>query len=321
MFKRTLNKEFLTYLVFVLIAVMTWFFRMLSKEHTVDLKFRASFVDTPADKVLLEAPDKYMSLTVTAQGFTLLKYKMGMVFHPLSINASYRMLKRDSHHLQGEYYILSSSIVREVKEQLGMDIDLVHIVPDTLKFLFGETVQKKVPVKVQAQFQFEKEFLATGALIVRPAEITVSGPGIWVDTLHYVYSVAKTYRNLKDTLKATIALLPSVQHLTYDTREVEITLPVERHTETSLSVPIEAVNLPEGYKMKIFPGTLTITCMVPISRFDRLQPNMFRVTVDYRAVANSAEAMPKAKVSVAKMPAYVSDVRFHPKNVDFIIEK
>jgi hypothetical protein len=321
MFRKMVNREFLTYVVFLLIAIMIWFFHMLSKEHTADLRFRTSFTDTPADKVLLEAPDKYMFLTVTAQGFTLLKYKMGMVFHPISISANYRMLKKDYHHLQGEYYILSSSIVQDVKRQLGEDINLVHIAPDTLKFLFGETVKKKVPVKVQAQFQFEKEFLSTGALSVHPEKITVSGPEALVDALHYVHSVTKTYKNLKDTLKATIALLPPAEHLAYDTREVEIMLPVERHTETSLSVVIEAINLPDGYDMKIFPGTATITCMVPISRFDRLQPNMFRIAVDYDAVTNSAESSPKAKVSLIKAPSYVSDIRFHPQNVDFIVEK
>jgi hypothetical protein len=58
---------------------------------------------------------------------------------------------------------------------------------------------------------------------------------------------------------------------------------------------------------------------VPVSHFDRLQPSLFRAVVDYLTLPTAADA--KAKVSIDTIPPYALEVRIHPRNVDFIIEK
>ncbi|MDR3094971.1 MAG: hypothetical protein LBU62_10090 [Bacteroidales bacterium] len=307
--------ELMLYLFFLLIAVVIWYMNALNKDYITDLKFSTSFVDLPADKVMIQAPDDYVTLTVQAQGFTLLKYRLGIIFHPVLIKANYKNLKQLR---KGKYYMLTSSVVEHISEQLSSDINLIRVMPDTLRFMFSDMVQKKVPVKVISQFQFEKEFTALGNIKVEPAEVTVSGPHAIIDTIRYIYAQGKTFKGLKDTLKAMLALQP-VDLLSFDADEVHITLPVERVTEAGVSVSIEAINLPEGFSLKTFPGSISVNCMVPVSRFNKLQPQMFRAVVDYESITNSKES--KAKVVISKSPDFVLDVRYHPKSVDFIVEK
>jgi hypothetical protein len=315
--KNRINREFLIYLLFLLIAIVIWFLNALNKEYTTELNFSTKYVDLPTDKVLVDAPAKYLSLTVNAQGFTLLKHRLGWFFHSININANYQTLKKDRLST-GEYYLLSTSVFRNVSEQLGSDINLLRISPDTLKFFFSEAIRKKVPVKIQALFQYEKEFRATGAILTEPAVITVSGPKSIVDTIQHIYTKERTFKKLKANLQAKIALQP-IEKLTYSIDEVSISLPVERHTEASVVVPIETISLPAGYVMKTFPGTVAVSCMVPNSRFDKLQPQMFRAVVDYNVIRKEETA--KAKIIIIKSPNYVTDIRFHPKTVDFIVEK
>ncbi|MDR0712769.1 MAG: hypothetical protein LBF89_00680 [Bacteroidales bacterium] len=303
------------YLIFLLIAIVIWYLNALNKTYTTDLKFSAQFVNLSPDKILVKAPDNSLVFTVEAQGFTLLKYRIGLIFRSIVINADYHSFK---HGKNDEYYTPSSTVMKHVSEQLGTDINLLRIWPDTLRFVFGTMVKKVVPVKIRAQFQCEKEFSALGDVQVKPEKITVSGPRTLVDTLRFVYSVNKIFKGLKDSLVTRIALQP-VEKISYNVKEVGIALPVERMTETSVTVEIEAVNLPEGYVMKTFPGNITVNCMVPVSRFDKLHDGMFRATVDYETVIRSKEA--KARVVVSKSPSFVQDIRFHPKNVDFIVEK
>lgn len=319
-FKSKASRELFTYLAFLLIAVLIWYFNALNKNYTAELNFRIRYTDVPEDKALVNPPTGHMRLTVSAQGFTLLKYRLGLTLYPITLDASYKTLRRNSSSKTGEYFIATQAVFDKIASQVSPDIGLRGISPDTLKFLFSETIQKDVPVKVTAQLQFEKEFLPKGDMQIVPNRITVSGPQAIIDTMQYVYTVRNVFKKLKDTLRVQIALQP-VEQLRYSVQEVSVMQPIERYTEATVAVPIEPVNLPEGLKMKTFPGTVTVNCLVPISDFGKVQPYMFRVTVDYSIIKDLKENQMKVRVNLLKSPDFVSDVRFQPKNVDFIVEK
>ena len=316
--KNNVNHDFLTYLVFLLIAIVIWYLNALNKDYSADLKFAVKYTDLPEDKVLANSPPEFLTLNISAQGFTLLQYRLGIIFHPVTLEASYQTLRKRNNSPQGEhYYLATQSVFDRIASQLNSDVRLKYIIPDTLNFQLSETVRKKIPVKPALQMQFEKGFFPKGDMQIEPAEVTVSGPKAIVDTMQYVYTRTKTFKDLKDTFKATIDL-QAVHQLRYSGEEVNIVQVIERFTEANITVPIEPVNLPEGYAMKVFPGTVTVNCMVPISDYEKLQPYMFRAVVDYVSVMDNQA---KARVALLRTPDYVTDVRFNPRNVDFIIEK
>ncbi|MDR1156585.1 MAG: hypothetical protein LBL04_17920 [Bacteroidales bacterium] len=319
--KNNMSHEFLTYLVFLLIAIAIWYLNALNKDYTADLKFTVKYTDLPEGKVLVNTPSEYLTLTINAQGFTLLKYRFGLIFHPVTLEASYQTLRRNSNVPQGEYFLTAQSVFDRIAAQLSSDVKLRLVAPDTLKFLFSETIRKDIPVKSTLQLQFEKGFLPRGNMRIEPGTITVTGPQALIDTMHYVYTQAKVFKKLKDSLRTSVDLQP-VHQLRYSVGEVRIVQAIERHTEATIAVPVEPVNLPEGLTMKFFPASVTVSCMVPIVDYEKLQPYMFRAVADYASVMKDAkDNQTKVKVSLLRTPDYITDVKFHPKNVDFIIEK
>ena len=310
----------MTYLVFLLIAIVVWYLNALNKDYTADLKFAVKYADLPEDKVLVNTPPEYLTLTVNAQGYTLLKYRFGQIFYPVTLEASYQTLRRNNHSPQGEFYLATQSLSDKIAVQLKSDIKMRLIAPDTLKFQFSETTRKDLPVKPILQLQFEKGFLPKGNMIVEPVEVSVTGPQTVIDTMQYVYTRTKTFNKLKDTLRTTVDLLP-IHQLRYSANEVSIVQAIERHTEAAITVPIEPINLPDDLTMKVFPGAVTVNCMVSVSDYEKLQPYMFRAVVDYVSVKDARDNQAKAKLSIVRMPDFVTDLKFHPKNVDFIIEK
>ena len=315
-----INRDVLTYLVFLLIAIAIWYLDALSKDYTADMKFAVRYTDLPDDKVLTNTPPKYLTLTINAQGFTLLKYRMGLIFNPMTLEANYQTLRRKNNSPQGEYFLVTQSAFDRIASQLSSDVRLRQVAPDTLNFLLSETIRKKITVKPALQLQFDKGFFPRGEMQIKPAEITVTGPRAIVDTMKYVYTRANVFKRLKDTLKTSVEL-QSVHLLRYSANEVQIEQTIERFTEATITAPIEAINLPGKLTMKMFPGTVTINCMVPVVDYEKLQPNMFRVVVDYNSVKDAMDNQTKAKVTISRTPDYVIDVKFNPKNVDFIIEK
>ena len=316
--KNNVHHDFLTYLVFLLIAIAIWYLNALNKDYTIDLKFAVKYTDLPEDKVLTNTPPEYLTLNISAQGFTLLKYRFGLIY-PLTLEASYQTLRKRNNSPQEEYYLITQSIFDRISSQLT-DARLRYVLPDTVNFLLSETVRKKIPVKPMLQLQFEQGFFPKGNIQIDPDEITVTGPKALVDTMQYVYTRAKVYKKLKDTFKTSIEL-QSVHQLRFSEGEVNIVQVIERYTEATITTPIEPVNLPEGLTMKIFPGTVTINCMVSVADYEKLQAYMFRAVVDYNSVRDITDNQVKAKVAILRTPDYVTDVKFNPKNVDFIIEK
>lgn len=318
--KSNVSREFLTYLVFLLIAIVIWYANTLTKDYTTELKFNVKYIDLPEDKVLVSPPPNQLTLTIHAQGLIILKYKLGLIFYPISLEANLQTLRKNKSSKDGEYFITTQSVFDKIAGQLNSDVSLRNIVPDTLKFLFSETVQKNVPVKALLQLQFEKEFLPKGPMQIVPKAVTVTGTKNILDTLQYVYTRQGNFKKLKDTLRTDLAL-QSIPNLKYSVDKVNIIQPIERHTEATITVPIESINLAEGLKMKTFPSTVTVSCMVPINDFEKLQPYLFRIVADYATVKDIKNSQAKVRVNLVKSPDYVSDIRFHPKNVDFIIEK
>jgi len=318
--KSGFNRDFLTYLVFLLIAITIWYLNALSKDYTTDLKFAVRYSDLPDDKVLTNAPPDQLNLTLNAQGFTLLKYRFGLLFNPLVLEASYHTLRRKSDSRQGEYFLSTQSLFERIASQLGSDVRLRMVEPDTLDFLLSETIRKNIPVKSALQMQFEKGFFPRGGMVIEPKEITVIGPKTVVDTMQYVHTRPRAFKKVKSSVRATIGLQP-VHQLRYSVGEVQIVQVVERFTQASVAIPIEPVNLPEGMMLKTFPASVTINCMAPISDYEKLQPFMFRAVVDYNAIMDERDNQSKARVQISRAPDFVIDVMHHPMNVDFIIEK
>ena len=319
--KDSVNKEFLTYLVFLLIAIVIWYLNALNEVYSSEFNFAVRYTDMPDDKVLANTPPDRLLLTINAQGFTLLKYRLGLTLSPITLEASYNTLRRKNNAQLGEYYFTTQSAFNRISTQLSSDAELKNVLPDTLFFVFTETVSKEIEVASTLQLEFEKGFLPKGDIIIEPEKVMVTGPLTVIDTMQYVYTRTRTFRRLRDTLRISIDLQP-VQQLRFSTNEVRIEQAIQRFTEATITAPIETINVPEGMTMRVFPGMVTINCMAPVADYEKLQPHTFRIVVDYNSVMGTTDDnQTRARVLLVRAPDYATDVRFHPNNVDFIIEQ
>ncbi len=64
-----------TFLVFLLISTVLWLMVKLSESYTTQVVFRLRIADVPADK-WLAADEQTAKLSMTADGFTTLRYRL-----------------------------------------------------------------------------------------------------------------------------------------------------------------------------------------------------------------------------------------------------
>lgn len=316
--KVKINKKLLIYLFFLFISIALWYLSALSKDYTTIIYYKVRYDNFPKGKALVSDMPEKLGLKVKGLGFSILKHKIITYTKTISLPIDNFRLDISRKNNQYNYFLLTRYTKEWISSQLTSDIQLIDVLPDTLVFRFTDVVDKKVPVKPLLNLQFEKQYMQNGDMVVLPDSVIVSGPQVMIDTLTFMYTSELKKKHLKDTLRSNIEL-PIVNRLTCQVKEVSVIVPVVKYTEMNIAVPIETINVPEGMRVRLFPGTINVSCWISISSYDKVTPYMFRAITDYNSLINNSQS--KAKIELVRTPSNAQNIRFYPKSVEYIIEK
>lgn len=310
------NKRLLIYLFFLLISAIFWVLTALNKNYSVQLEFPVRYHNFPSDKVLVSDVPHRLNLRINGHGFTIIKHKFYSGLSPLKIDVMASGIAPIDTASQ-LYFVLTRRFREGLSNQIGEELQVVSVSPDTLYFILDEIISKSIPVRPDVNLSFKKQYMKKSIVNVSPDSIMVFGPQIIIDTLQWVSTMPIEKSRVNDTIREDVRLKP-IKTLQYGVDKVSVSIPVEKYTEVSLTIPIEAINLPNKLILKTFPGYITISAMVAVSDYSKISPDIFRAIVNYDDLQGENN---KLKVSLMKVPDFVVNVKYSPKNVDFLIEK
>lgn len=316
--KVKINKKLLIYLFFLLISVALWYLNALSKDYTTLIHYKVRFTNYPKGKVLISDMPEKLGLKVKGLGFSILKHQLVGYTRTIDFPIDNFRLDITRKNNQYHYFLLTRYAKEWLSGQLSSDVQLVDIEPDSLVFKFADVVERKVAVKANLNLEFEKQYMQSSSAKVKPDSILASGPLVMMDTLKCIYTQEIKKKHVKDSLKAELELVPMNKIATAVTK-VSVVVPVEKYTELNLSIPIETINVPEGLRVRTFPGAINVSCWVGVSSYDKMAPYLFRATIDYNTIISNSPS--KIKVDLVKTPQHIQNVRYSPKSVDYLIEK
>jgi hypothetical protein len=316
--KIALNKKLLIFFFFLLLSVIFWFITALSKNYNASISYPVRYIKLPEDKVLVSNPPDKLILSVNAQGYTLLRYKLTSKILPIIFDVNSFRLNRIPGKDSLNVYILTSLARNRIARQLSSDIELLEIAPDTLIFSFAEVIHKKLPVVPRYEIIFDKQFMQVGPVELSQDSVLASGPENILDTLQVAFTRKKVFRNANKTLEDNFNLL-EIDKIAFSKEEIKVRIPVEKFTEASLNVPVRVINLPDNLVMKLFPPEIQVTCRVGLSDYEVTASRYFLAVVDFKEIDASPGG--KLPVHLLEVPAYVQSVSFHPADVEYIIEK
>lgn len=315
--KDRFNKKLLIFIFFLLLSAIFWFLSMLNREYTTNLSYPVRYTNFPDEKVLVGELPSSLTLNVSGYGYTLLKYRFSRRLLPLIFDVNSFSLNRVSDE-NDSFFIVSSVAKNKISDQLGTDIEINEITPDTLFFEFSEVISLNVPVEPHLALEFRQQYMQSGRVQVDPDTITVSGPQSVIDTLEQVFTSELIMKQVDQTVEADIPLL-EYEFLRFSVEKVKVTVPVEQFTEAAINVPIETVNVPEGLTLKTFPSEIRVSYLVPLSYYEKVRQQQFYAFVDYEMLIN--EELRRLPVNLSRYPEFIRGMRFNPQTVDFIIEK
>ena len=312
------KKELGVFLIFLIISAIFWFLNELEESYVTRINYPVQYSQFPENKVTVGELPSSLELKIRGQGFQLLEYKLLRNLKPLRLQVSSYNLNPQSHPNSLVYYIPTDNIGPRISQQLGSNMEIIEIVPDTLFFEFTERASKKVPVEANINYSFGKQMMLKGNVSIDPDSVQVSGPQSVLDTIERIKTKYHEFSDLTSPMETTLNLSEIHKQVEYSTRRVKLQIPVEQYTEGSLKKEIMVRNSPDSVIVRTFPSVVNITYLVGLSNYEKVIPELFKVYVDYENIRNNGEQL---KVEVDKAPAYLKSYSYTPQRVDYIIER
>ena len=301
---------------FLVLSVIFWFINALSKEYVTTINYPVRYSDLPTGETLIGDSPDYLSLKISAHGYTILRHKLSSKYIPISFSVSSFSINM-SNTEDSVFYIQTRYAREHLGAQLSPDIQILEVKPDTLYFRFASIIKKQLPVIANISAEPDRQMIIKGLPITDPDSVLVSGPDYIIDTLEAIYTRFKNIGVISQTTERLIDLdIP--EQLTLNHNRAKVTIGIERFTEKTIPVPIEVLNLPDSIKLITFPSDIEINCQVGLSNFPNVQPAMFRASVDFN---ESYTGTGNLTGTLKNQPEFVSSVKFSPKKFEFLITK
>ena len=296
----------LTFVVCVLLSAFLWSLIRLSKNLLREVSVPVVVTNLPAYQVLMPSAPNAIKLLVEGNGFTLLK--------TYSQNEALSVDYTDLKHIEGSQYCLSKSTREKLTNTYLSNFKIRSVVSDTLTLLLEKKVSKKIPVLVQLNVEYAKEYQLT-ELRITPDSVTAYGSQKAIDTLTQVTFQYAKKKHIKDNFSKNYSL-KNTKYITYDLHTIKMEAFVDKVSEQLLKVPVQVVNVPKDSQVKVFPNEITVLCTGDLSILKALTPNDIQATADFAKAEGSSISL---QLSTQKKRMKISF--FGEDKVDFLIRK
>ncbi len=308
--ERKNQRSFFTFFIFLIISTAAWFLVKLSEDYSTQTSFRLRFADVPTDQ-WVSSDEQSVNLSLNTDGFHTLRYKM--------IREPYRFvtisLSEVPYHLEnGNTYSFSSQYVAEkVAERLDVNAADITMNDGVIYFTMDPLKSKVVPIAFRPDLKMQRQYGLYGIPTIDPATVTIYGPEEIIDTVRAVRTVMVSKTNVSESFSESVPLDMLGGRIRCNTKEVRVTVEVEKYTEKDIEVPIRVADNP---KLRFFPETLSVKCLVAMKDYATIVPEDFTVAIDKEQL----EALqPLLDVRLASWPNTIQILSTHPDKVEYLI--
>ncbi|MEQ7800418.1 CdaR family protein [Pedobacter sp. ASV1-7] len=295
----------------MLIAIAAWLFMALDNKYPYTVKTVLKYNNIPQKKAFHPLQSDTVDLKVEGTGWQLLFSRLRI--KPQSISISLEKLNNRN-------FILFSEQLYNVNDQLETSQKIISVKPDTLYFDFSEKTVKRVPVKLQSEIGFVKQYGISNPIEITPDYVTISGPEEELHKIKEWKTDSLTLDDIQYTSKKVVPMMQSkMKNVSIFPASVEVKIPVDEFTEKVLEIPLKVINNREYYSVKLYPRKVKVTFLVALSKYSQVNEEFIEAVVDMNEWKELKHNKLRAKV--VRFPDYCKMISITPGKVDFIIEK
>lgn len=298
------------FLVFVCVSAVFWL--ILALNDSAQNHFNVSLrINNKPDSVtfISDVPEK-IHVSVSDKGTNL--WRNGYLKHPV-VNIDFKEYSSDG-VLRYSYNDLISSL----REQFGNGASISSLSLDSLLLYYTTNPGKKVPVVVNCQVYPAAGSILEGNIIAEPANVLVYGNKELLDSVLFVNTENVTLRNLSETTSMEVKI-KRLKDARVIPSKVTVTVPIEPLVKKQDMVTVDAINVPQGEELLLFPSKIPVEYYVAMSRIGNNEDNNIHLIVDYNDLLEKKEN--KLKVQVEGFPERIKNLQLNADSIEYAIVK
>jgi YbbR domain-containing protein len=314
------NKQrFGVFVVCISLATIAWLLVILGKEYTTQVRYPLVYTNTQNNFILDATDADTITVSIKGSGFNMLRTNLAKHKQPISINLNNSIKTNSGIDLD----LNNVSVARSIKASLPNGITVLNTQPEYVHFTMRKKHQKRVPIKFNALLSYAPKFFITQPVTLQPSYVVLYGDSNELVNINEIKTENFTQKNVQDNITKTLALLlpNGYKHVSTAVQYVNINIKVEEFTEAKFTLPVNIVNVPAKKTIKTFPDKITLTCLVPLSKYKLIAEN------DFELVANCAQIIEKKnklfsnnklQLSLLKQPTGVRNIKLSAYSTEFI---
>ena len=304
------KRSVLTFLVFLVISTALWLLIKLSNDYSTQTTFSLQLEEVPADK-WISSPELAVKMSLNTDGFHTLRCKMirepkRVVTIPLN-EVPYRQETGNTYSFSSQY------VAERIADFLGIGTSDVVMNDDKVYFNMDVLKSKVVPIAFQSDIKTQRQYDLYGIPTLDPSTITIFGPQEVIDSVKSVKTLKVSKANVNQGFRETVGLDLLGGTIRSNVKEVTVEVNVEKFTEKDIEVPIKVSG---GQKVRFFPETMKVKCLVPIRDYASITGASFKVLAD---TAQLHQLQPLLNIKLVQVPDNVQVLKTEPEQVEYLI--
>jgi len=304
------SKKLNVFVLFFIISLTILILSKLSQNYQGTLVFKVKPINVKETQVILNDSSNQLNITLDTYGFKWLRYAVSKPIVEVDLESD--VILKDTILIWTEKKGFSN-----ISKQLGKDIKVININPDSLVFRYDVNQVKKVPIKADLDVSFLQGFNTLDSIKVTPDSIKLIGPASLLKSIDFIKTKHKSFSDLKGNVDKPIQLVVDSisDEVKVESNIVQFHLEVSKFTEGVVTLPVTIVNVPEDVKINYFPKQITVKYATTINDFNSISEEDFKVECNYANSKNKSYLIPKIVAS----PKNVKNIRLQEQQIEFII--
>lgn len=298
------------FFVFVCVSALFWFILALNDSAEDYFNVNLRIVNRPDSVTFISDVPEKIHVAVSDKGTNL--WRNGYLKHPV-VNIDFKEFSSD-----GVLRYSYNDLIASLRESFGNNASITSVSLDSLQLYYTTNPGKKVPILVNCHVYPASGSTLEGSISASPGSVYIYGNKETLDTINYVGTEAMTLRDLSETTAMDVKLR-KIKGVRAIPSKVVLTIPIEPLVQRQAMVTVEAVNVPEGDGMLLFPSKVPVEYYVAMSRLNDDEDSNIHLAVDYNDIALTHDG--KLKVSVLKFPDRLKNLTLRRDSVEYALIK
>lgn len=301
---KILTKESVLVFIFAyVIAISLWFAVNLNGIFNITVNMPLEVGAIPTDLALTDNLPEYVEVSLSGTALPLINLYNNPPSIPIDVDDQ------------------EINLFNQVRQQMNsiQEVEVSKVEPILVTVNLEPKITKKVPLKVNWDFEFESRFGLISRPAISPDSISITGATSQLNSVsEWVIPDSIKLSDIKDDIEVQIPITNNNPLFEVSVQNVTLSANVSEFTESEATVYIRTRDLPRGQNITYNPSSITIRYDVPLEQFAEISNQIpYVVYVPYRKIQEDETGFVTPDIELIATKYALKLRSFQPKAVAY----